>query len=87
MVIVWAIEVRKLYLSCIETCALVPAGLEDGGITVIIMSLASVPSVPGPEYFDSGWKKVTNASKPLPSIRIFVPEGIVTVFTTVFSLP
>ncbi len=37
-VIVWAIEVRKLYLSCIETCALVPAGLEDGGITVIIMS-------------------------------------------------
>lgn len=30
---------------------------------VTTRSLESNPSVPGPEYFEAGWKKVTNASK------------------------
>lgn len=34
-----------------------------GGVMVIMKSLTKNPSVPGPEYFDDGWKKVTNASK------------------------
>ena len=34
-----------------------------GGVRVAMKSLTKRPSVPGPEYFDDGWKKVTNASK------------------------
>ena len=54
---------------------------------VIILSLIRVPSVPGPEYFDAGWIKVTKESKDVPSFSHFVPFGNNMVYPEVLDLP
>ena len=50
-------------------------------------SLAKNPSVAGPEYFNEGWTKVMNASKPLYPIFDLKPDGITNVFAPVLSFP
>ena len=42
---------------------------------MITSSLDILPSVPGPEYFDDGWKKVTNAPELLNSHFCPKPKG------------
>ena len=58
-----------------------------GGYAVEITSRLNFPSVPGPEYFETGWKKVTNASKPFASVNWVRPEGIRVLVTVVLSSP
>lgn len=60
--------------------------LGDGGYSVKTTSLPTAPSVPGPVYFDDGWKKVTNPPKMLISKTTFTPEGNAYLLATVLSL-
>src|SRR3990170_5551080 len=57
------------------------------GYAVENTSLLNLPSVPGPEYFEAGWKKVTNASKQFASVTWVRPEGIRVLVTFVLSSP
>lgn len=59
----------------------------DNATEDVTASLASNPSVPGPEYFEDGWKNVTNDSIPLYSVVTLRPDGIVVVDIPLTSLP
>ena len=58
-----------------------------GGYAVENTSLLNIPSVPGPEYFEAGWKKVTNALNWFASVTWVRPEGIRVLVTVVLGLP
>jgi len=58
-----------------------------GGYAVKNTSLLNIPSVPDPEYFEVGWKKVTNALNRFASVTCVRPEGARIFVTVVRSAP